>query len=624
MNLRRVSIAHLRRNALRTAIVLLIVATGGGTAHARITGLQATVDQTRIQVGESITLRIIVQSDGAMPAMPSQPNWDGLTLRSGPSSTENTSIINSRRSVSRIMTYSLIGDTPGVFEIGPSEYVDGARRYTTEPIRITVVPRSENRLPPSLRGEPILPPLSTNGAVAKQLEGAMFVRPGISSLTPYVGEPIVLTYDLYRDPRYPTGQGMVIRTPEFKEMLAEVGQQAQSPSFVSVVIDDRQYQAARLYSVVLTPTRPGEFLIDGFNVRFRLPVNAPSRRRSLFDDFFEPMRHMVEVEARGGALRLNVKPLPEKGKTANFSGTVGAFRLTCGIDQEAATQDDLITLELVIEGRGNVALASVPVFPENPDFELFDRTQETEKVPDETGLTGKKSIEYLLRPKRVGMLTIPEIEYEIFNPERRAYQTLRCPSRQVEIRAGQSVAIAVAGGRGGLQILPEETADKLHYIKNIESLSASAPRTLMEAPLYWIVQIGALLLAAVALMQARRRELSDPAQVRRANAARKLEEKIKRIRRRGSQGGAEESAAALERALRGYAADRFNLSADGMTMDEISESLGREGMEESKVLRLREILTACSEVQYAPSTGSAERFVLWADEAQSILTESSS
>ena len=590
------------------------------TSEAAITRFESRVDQTRVSVGDRIKFTIEIESNNGMPRVnPTQPDFGGLKFERSPPPSQQTTIINFASTYKRVFTYYLTASTVGIHEIGSSQIEVDGRILRTRPITIQVDAQNMTGLPPSLQSEPILYPHSNDRGINEQLKGRLFIRPVISDANPYVREPIILSYYLYVDRLRVTPTGMT--PPDLEGMLVGVIHQAERLNAVDQIVDGRHYDVALFYQAVLTPTRPGEFTLDGYRLNVQIPLQSPRSSRSVFDSFFDdPLfgNNRIAVEVTGGALKLNVRPLPEAGSSGEFSGTVGAFKLRSAIDQDSATQDDIITLTLTLEGKGNAEVASVPAFTETEDFELFsDPLVETQWTNYSERLSLKK-IEYMLRPKRTGTLSIPAVHLEIFDPEAERYRKLDTPQYQVEISRGASSSLAGSAGEDGSLDDLEKT---LRYIKVLGEVRMMPPRPLGGTVLYWSLQIGAVAAAGLCFARTRLRESRDPAEARKGGAWIELERKLKKVRELAGGGETEPPATLLEQGLREFIADWFGLSVDGLTSEEISRLLRQAGIDPESVDRLGEILVSCAQFRYAPAGASDADFAAWASESRSILDQ---
>lgn len=606
--------------ALAVAACALMASPAAAAVRSFRTGLQENI----VTAGEPFTYTLIIETEGEPPdSLPTVPDWGGLTVVRGPSQSQRMTVINGRTRVELFVQYSLVGTRPGKYVIGSSRLLADGQVLDSGEEPITVEAPDLSVLPESVRDKPILHPIAENPEITRQLRGRAFVLAEISRSDPYVGEPFSVTFYLYQE-RLPPAQGLKIAEPTSESMLAEEPYLAQSITPTEIVtLDDRDYDVALLYRGIYTPTRPGVFQIEGFRIEFYLPVQGSRPRpRSGLDAFFDGdpiFTQMVAVQAGAPPLEVTVRPVPEQGRPPEYSGTVGNFRLTTDVDRKVATQDDLFTLTATISGEGNAALATPPGFPESDDFEVFDQTEATVKQSAGGVLSGTKTIEYLLRPKRAGTLRIPGLRYPIFNPKAGAFELLRSDPAPVQVSASRSRPPTAIGAPAAEA--PPEIERQLDYIQPLLTLRRDSPEPLYHSPLFWGVQVAALMLAAAGLVRSRRRESIDPAAERRRNSWTALEFKLRALGQASGPRAAEDAALALERALREFIADWFNLKAEGLTAPEISFRLMAEGMPKESIRRIEDIMEGCARVRYAPTGESAADFTAWSQEAKNLLRE---
>lgn len=68
---------------------------------------------------------------------------------------------------------------------------------------------------------------------------------------------------------------------------------------------------------------------------------------------------------------LTVRPLPETGRPAAFSGAVGSFRLNGHLPQTRVHPGDILTLTLDLSGQGWLGKAALPSIPASPLFKIY-------------------------------------------------------------------------------------------------------------------------------------------------------------------------------------------------------------------------------------------------------------
>ena len=84
---------------------------------------------------------------------------------------------------------------------------------------------------------------------------------------------------------------------------------------------------------------------------------------------------------------------------------------------------------------------------------------ENNNKPD--GLAGRKVIEYVLRPKHGGRLTIPPLNYTIFNPDTQHYEVRTGQAHEVLVTPGKAAAATPAAASTRSLALPGDITSAL-------------------------------------------------------------------------------------------------------------------------------------------------------------------
>lgn len=589
-----------------------------GVTNAGILSFDSQVNAREVTVGDPIQLVLRIKSDTDISSVrPSKPDFGGLELLKGPSIEQSQTYSNRIRSVEVSHRYTLAANRPGKYVIGSSEFEYQGQRYFTKFITLQVVSLPANIIPGDLPEEEIAHPLTNNAEVNRQLRGHIFVRSEVSDTNPFVGQPVVLSYTLYQD-AYDRPRAVRMAPPILDSWLSDKEFHAESLDQEELVrLDGRTFRKTLLYRVALTPTRPGENRLEGFVLRFQLPVKRSGRRNSAGSLLFD---NSIEALTRAQPKTVTIRPLPREGRSKNFSGTVGEFTMVSEVDKKTAKTDDMLTLTVVLAGRGDVAVASAPKFPDSDDFELFDQTQRTEKMVFGEDVLGTKTFEYLLRPARAGTLKLPVIAYETFDPARESYVAMATAPVTIHVAPGAGDGAEVA--EVDPSALPD-VEEGFRYIVPIFPLTRLEPTPLTESFLYWFLQVFAFALVGAGLLKNRFVAAPSAAQRRRRAAWRGLDKKLKKVLQlqadsKGSE-GVMDAAFALEKGLRAFIGDWFDLGAGGLTNEEVRRLLETEDFDPEQVNRLTDILDRCEQIRYSPLAPTGAEFGQWATEARAIL-----
>jgi hypothetical protein len=171
-----------------------------------------------------------------------------------------------------------------------------------------------------------------------------------------------------------------------------------------------------------------------------LTVPAPSLRFAYATRFEEDVVNdriatdARDAEVNGAALRLDVKPLPEAGRPAGFTGAVGRFEAAAETDRRAAAPGESVRLTLRIEGDGNLASFPAPSLGRTPNLHVRGRLDRTE---------GRvRTIVYDLAPHAVLETTLPSIVFAYFDPEAGEYHTIRTQAIPLDVTAAEEIPSA--------------------------------------------------------------------------------------------------------------------------------------------------------------------------------------
>src|SRR5581483_11265233 len=134
--------------------------------------------------------------------------------------------------------------------------------------------------------------------------------------------------------------------------------------------------------------------------------------------------------------------LPVQGQPKDFSGAVGAFRVSSEIAPSGAAVGEPQTLRLHVSGVGNF---------DRVDSAMLDQLEHWKTYPvksaftpkDAIGYSGEKVFEQPLIAQVSGEQSIPEIGFSYFNPSTREYE--RANTQPIKVTIAASLADRSAG-----------------------------------------------------------------------------------------------------------------------------------------------------------------------------------
>jgi hypothetical protein len=362
--------------------------------------VRSEVDARKVGVQDQVQLTITVEGSGA-PDEIALPALKNLEVVGGPFQSTQVSIVNGRMSQSRSFTYVLQPRAVGSAEVGAVHAGDQA----APAIPIEVVAGSV-RPPEPRRQDPFASPFGTDpfeevfGRRRGRAPAPKLLVQAIPSRTRLrVGEPLVLTYAL--DTQASVADLQFKEAPQFSGFWVEDLERPQtSPSGEAVTVEGEAYRRFPVMRKLLFPTKAGSLTIPAATFRIGLA------RQSFFD-----AGGVVERATR--PLTVTVEPLPE---APGFSGAVGRFRATAGLDRDVVPLGEAALLRFRVEGTGNlkwidrgpeVALKGARVFPPQAKSDLRTTAE---------GIVGSRTWEFVVVPETSGAVEVPPLPFSWFDP----------------------------------------------------------------------------------------------------------------------------------------------------------------------------------------------------------------
>jgi hypothetical protein len=183
-------------------------------------------------------------------------------------------------------------------------------------------------------------------------------------------------------------------------------------------------------------------------------------------DFFSIFGQTETLYRRTQELSLEVEALPEQNRPGDYGNAVGQFRLSSKLDRDEAATGDAVSLQIKLEGTGNLKMIPDIALPTMPDFTIYS-SQHTDNVKplgnDRIG--GDKTWDYVIVPKAPGDHEIPSLEFSYYDPERKTYKTLSTAPLSLKVVRGASSSSEITDLAGvSKQNLTRQGSD-INFIK---------------------------------------------------------------------------------------------------------------------------------------------------------------
>ncbi|MCK4872825.1 MAG: BatD family protein [Phycisphaerales bacterium] len=401
----------------------------------------------------------------------------------------------------------------------------------------------------------------------------------------YVGEPVTAHLEWYcivDFVRRPISMRLALDSSDFEvfnaPQLPLTRDDLQSGRFVEITFNGRAAYATisqrrvndRMMSVIafdtiLQPRRAGSLSTGKAAVTFEGVVGRDDSGGFFADPFRDRVRTQRFI-TRAEAVTLNVKPLPNQGRPANFTGLVGEYDIQAFADPTDVNVGDPITLTLRFTGPAPLDRVKPPALEDDRAF--TDAFRVSSEPPTITVDGASKTLVRTVRVRRDDVTQIPAIELPYFDTRTGAYGVARSRPIPLIVHATRQVTAADAVGGDGAtpgNELEEQTGGIAANIESPEALTNMKTdlRSRLLDPIWMIVMgIPAAAYAAVGtVVLVRRQAARDPAARRRRRA---LGRAKARLRRAGKSDSADVPTAVSD-AVRQYVADRFDEPAAGLT-----------------------------------------------------------
>jgi len=572
--------------------VLLVLSALSLPALAAELNFSADVDRTSVGLGEQVQLTVTVQGTNIggvpKPALPEMPDFTNLGSTSSQST--NISFVNGRMTQQQTISfiYFLAPKQVGSLAIGPASLDFRGTTYQTQPIQITVT--KESQAPPRRR-QAHPSPLGWDPQFGQQqsvpVRGSVHVAGYADRTNVYQGEQVTVTYTFYTQQQI--ADLKLADVPAFTGFWSENLYEAKELEYRDREYQGQRYSAATIKRVALFPTRSGELEVGAMKL-----AGQAVRSGGFFFQNAEPF------EVSSDPIRITVKPLPEAGRPASFSGGVGDFSVKASVSSDSSIDGAPINVVFAVAGTGNIRLVGEPKLSGISGLKVLSPETKDNVRTGEGRVSGTREFTFPVIPTADGKHVIPALEFGFFDPKSGAYYT-RSASPLEFIAVGAGGAAAVAETEQGMKVLGSDIRHiKENYSSSVGSWSAAMPWW------NWLVYAlgGAVFAAGLVVGRHRRRLEQDSGYARRSRSGGVVKKRLAVARKALSSGNERDFYSALAQAITGYVGDRFNVEAGGMTGDELSAELVKRGAAAAAVDELLELVKGCDAARFSPGMAS--------------------
>lgn len=528
------------------------------------------------------------------------PEMNGFEILAGPYTSQSSSIniINGKSTSSFTMTYTytLMAENAGTFSIQPATITVDHNTYSSNGLKITVLPADEQ--PQSNSSQPSRSNSGQQIAASSQSSGDdIFIRTIVSKTNVMEQECILLSYKLYT--LVDVAQFGQTDFPDFNGFL----KQELETNNIQLELEHyngRNYQTAVLYRTLLFPQQAGDIKIDPAHIEAIVRVRNRANVRSIFDDFFDTYTNVSKALTAPG-MTIHVKSLPA-GRPAGFSGGVGKFTLSSSISGTELETNDAVTLKINIQGSGNMKMIKTPQVEWPEGFEVYDPKVNNDFKSSTAGVSGTKSIEYLAIPRAAGVYTIPSVKVSYFDTQDNTYKTLSTPEYTLNIAKGANDDATAIGTYVAKEDIKQLGSD-IRYINTSDLLPKRKQLIRFGSLAMWLCFLIPLFVTLLIyiLMRKRIKENADISKVRYRKANKVAQKRLKEASKLLKTNNVSKFYEEIEQAAWTYLSDRLSIPTAELTKENISQILISKGVNEDLISEVKDVLSTAEFARYAPS-----------------------
>lgn len=545
------------------------------------------------------------------------PDLGDFEVLMGPSTSysQSTQIINGKISshVSYTYTYILQAVKQGEFTIAPATLQLKKETVQSNALKIKVVAGTQQQnTQPAASGSGGGQPATTSAA-GKNL----FVKLIVNKRHVYLGEPLAVTVKIFSRVNL-TGIEEA-KIPEFDGFLKQEIPTPQLKSLQREFVDGEAYGTGVLARYLLFPQKTGTLEINPVKIICLVQQRVRTGPQSFFDDFFDSYQ-TVRQPILSNRQKIEVEPLPP-GAPQGFKGAVGSFGLDVSADKSILNVNDAVNLTVKISGTGNLKLIEPPVIDFPPDFEVYDPKITANINNTVNGASGSKKFEYIMIPRHAGNYRISPIQFVYFDPQEKAYRTLRTPAVNLTVNKGEDTGAApvVAGlSKEAVQYLGKD----IRYIYNKPFRLHEPDKTILDLLWYklmWTL-IPVLYILVYILYRISVKQKKDVVRLKNRRANRMAKKRLKKAGMHLKKKEENEFYEETLKALWGYLSDKLGLPVSDLTREKAEKMLKSYGISSELIEQLIFVLDQCEFARYAPEGKKLQNDKLYREALEVIST----
>ena len=546
-------------------------------------------DRTRLSMKETLSLTYELRGTQDVGSF-IPPDFFGFTLVRGPETRMGHATGPKGKVPFVSISFVLKPERSGSLLIEPAPASMGSQSFLSSPsvsIQVTGAPSATGDRTRRVAGDEPLGP-----AIVERMRKGIFLRLETDRTEVYVGEPLVATYKLYTRLN---SESRVVRRPAFSGFSVLEVERSDSSKPVDEIFDGQVFQTYVLRKVQLIPLRQGSYELEPVvvdNLVELKPDPSDSEASGIAGllsrlypgEGVDSDAKKVELTIESPRRTIRVKPLPG-GAPSDFSGAVGRFWLSVGIERDTVPSNEVSRYTMVLQGTGNLPLAGNPTVAWPASFEVFEPEIEEDVDPSRSPLSGIRKVTVPFSIGDTGVHTIPPPSMSAFDPASGRYYGLSAGPVRLTVSGNPMPSVVGTTSpprRRWMDVLASHWPSAVSVLSILALLTYFAFRFRRRIP-------SASPVDAVGDAENRTRVVEAPFGVGLAAAEALL-----------SQGRLEECCRETERVLTSMAAHLYGVSPS-VGLDVFQEGLRRKGVGEAASKEWVDLIRTCQVQAFSPN-----------------------
>ena len=542
---------------------------------------EAEVSKNTLGINERVRIEFSMNEDGDNF---NPPNFEacGFRVVGGPSQSISQSWINGRSTFQKAYTYILLPLQKGNLVIKQATIEINGQIYKTSPIKMNVgnaVQMEQERNP--------------NEAPVVNVDNNLYLVADISKANPYLNEPTTVVYKLYFSNNIGISNFKEVNKPKYNDFWSQ-NIEIKKLEAQQGIFKGQQFRFVVLKKVVLYPQKSGKLELEPLSLD--IDVQVPIGRPNIFGQY-----QMGEDTKRvsAGSKIIAVKPLPEAGKPADFSGAVGNFDFKVNPTKTNLKSGEPLDLIVSVSGTGNLKLFTLPKPVVPAALEMYDPEHKENIQTPLSGMNGAISDKYTIIPSEKGNFPIKGLRFSYFDLGSKSYKTITSNDLVITATQGDETIVNNQKATGKIAVTAGKT---VAFIKQKTKLTAvNTPEFLGSSLFYCLFGLPFLVIPCLVLFR-RKKEALDADfvgnRIKKSSALAKkyLSEAKKQINNK------EPFYIALEKAMHNFLKAKLHIETSEMSKDKIAELLLNKNCHQVTVNDFIKLTESCELARYAPAT----------------------